>query len=261
MEVNDMLASTPYQPDRSLLAKLRRRLTQYRQAAPVEVETETPLLSITFDDCPETAVSIGAEILNRYNVRGGFYISTALLNTANHIGQMASEAQIRDLHKAGHEIGAHSHTHLDCAASGLSNIMQDVETNLAELKRICPDACIESFAFPYGETSYSAKQSLADNFSNLRGILPGINRGKTDRAHLRAYEIDRTEASLAKVMDALKSLQASPGWMVVFTHDVSETPSDFGMRPDQLTALIEAAQSRGIQIVTPGEATHILGLS
>ncbi len=58
-----MLAPKPYEPNRSLFAKIERRLTQYRKAAPATVITDRPILSITFDDCPTSAADTGARIL------------------------------------------------------------------------------------------------------------------------------------------------------------------------------------------------------
>ena len=256
-----MLADAPYQPKRSLFAKIKRRLTQYHYAAPVRIETNEPILSITFDDCPESAITLGARILDEYGVKGGFYIASDLIGKKSHMGRIAREDQIRELRETGHEIGSHTHTHLDCAANDTDVVVKDVEANLTELARICPDTSVASFAFPYGETSFSAKRKLSGRFLNLRGILPGINRGSVDRAQLRAFEIDQSESSFARAMSALSDLQANPGWMITFTHDVSDQPSEFGMTPEQLRTLINEARARGIRIETPTVAANILGLT
>ncbi|WP_037434922.1 polysaccharide deacetylase family protein, partial [Sinorhizobium fredii] len=42
------------------------------------LETEAPLVSFTFDDVPDSALHEGAAILERYDVRGTFYIAGGL---------------------------------------------------------------------------------------------------------------------------------------------------------------------------------------
>ena len=261
MGEHDMITAEPYQPSRSFYAKVKRRLTQYRQAAPVRIELDEPVLSITFDDCPASAVDLGMKILDRHGVKGGFYIATGLMGHETHMGPIAGEAKVRLLRDAGHEVGAHSHAHIDYAVTDPSDIEMDIQTNLDSLEQVCSGDEIESFAFPYGETSFEVKKQLSGRFSNLRGVLPGINRGRVDRAQLFAYELDGNAASLDRAIAALDDLKANPGWMLVFTHDVSDTPSAFGISPEQLDRLIVEAKSRGIRISPPALAARQAGVT
>lgn len=256
-----MPVAEPYQPSRSPVSKVVRRITQYRNAAPAWVQLERAVLSITFDDCPESAVTVGAELLDSFGVKGGFYIATALLDQTNHMGPMVTPDQIRDLVARGHEIGAHSHTHLDCFKECVECVSDDVDKNLQRLNEICAPQKIESFAYPYGETSFAAKKCLSDRFTNLRGILPGINRGKVDRAQLRAYEADGNPDKFLLMLSALEDLAADPGWMIMFTHDVSTEPSAFGMTPNQLTTLLLRARQLGIEVCPPAEAARKAGVA
>lgn len=255
-----MQDTNPYQPNRSLLAKIERRLTQYRKAAPAMIQTGHPVLSITFDDCPTSAAETGARILEEYGVRGGYYIATGLMGQSSHMGMVLSSDEVAQLCTDGHEIGAHSHSHLDCARARADQVAADIEKNIELLKEICHTYKIDSFAFPYGETRYDVKKSLAHDFLTLRGILPGINRGLVDRAQLRAFEIDHTPASFDRAYSALDSLYDAPGWMILFTHDVAETPSEHGMTPDQLRRILDRAQELNIEICTPTQAAKRVGL-
>ena len=256
-----MLAPKPYEPNRSLFAKIERRLTQYRKAAPAAVITDRPILSITFDDCPTSASETGALILEEYGVRGGYYIATGLMGRDSHMGLVSTPDHIARLHAAGHEIGAHSHSHLDCSQAKHDDVMADVERNIELLKEICHTFSVDSFAFPYGETRFDVKKHLADDFLTLRGILPGINRGMVDRAQLRAFEIDHTQHSFDRAYSALDSLQQTPGWMIIFTHDVADAPSQHGMTPDQLRRILDRAQELDIEICTPKVAAERVGFS
>ncbi|MDF1681791.1 polysaccharide deacetylase family protein [Ponticaulis sp.] len=256
-----MLAPKPYEPNRSLFAKIERRLTQYRKAAPATVITDRPILSITFDDCPTSAAETGARILEEYGVRGGYYIATGLMGRDSHMGLVSTPDQIAELFAAGHEIGAHSHSHLDCSQAKHDEVMADVERNIELLKEICHTFSVDSFAYPYGETRFDVKKHLAGDFLTLRGILPGINRGMVDRAQLRAFEIDHTQHSFDRAYSALHCLKQTSGWMIIFTHDVAESPSQHGMTPDQLRRILDRAEELDIEICTPKVAAERVGFS
>lgn len=249
-----------YVPSRSLYAKINRRMTQFRQAAPARLKLEKPILSITFDDCPQSAILKGAEVLNRHHVKGGFYIATGLIGRSSVMGRMASAAQIKELAEMGHEIGAHSHAHFDYARAEIERIEADIQTNIDRLREICALDHIDSFAFPYGETSFQTKKKLSTKFSTLRGLLPGINRGQVDRAQLRSYELDGCPQSAPNVLRQLDELAKSPGWMIVFSHDVSDQPSSLGTTPEILEQIISKAQALGIDILPPSEAAQKAGL-
>ncbi len=255
-----MIAADKYQPSRSFYAKINRRMTQMRQAAPTRIDLDRPILTITFDDCPQSAFHKGAGVLDKYGVKGGFYIATGLLGRASCMGPMASAAQVRELVNRGHEVGAHSHAHFDYACAEREQIEADIQTNVERLREICQLERIESFAFPYGETSYQAKKSLSNRFTTMRGLLPGINRGTVDRAQLRSFELDGLPDSVANVLSALDDLHRAPGWMIIFSHDVSEKPSQFGTTPQALEEIIQKAQSLDIDILPPALAARKAGL-
>lgn len=247
-----------YTPDTRLLAKVGRRLTQWRTAAPVDIHLSKPLLSITFDDAPKSATTLGARILDELNVRACFYVASDLTGRDSVMGRISDTSDYKAMFDAGHEIGAHTHSHMDCQISSGEDILADLEQNLAYLNEVTKGAEIESFAYPYGETSYAAKAMLASRFTNLRGILSGVNRGRCDRAQLRAQELKGCQYSFDKAISAIDDAAQSPGWLILFTHDVSETPSEFGVTPTQLVTLVERARRNGYDIVTPGEASKRL---
>ena len=250
-----------YVPDRSLFAKITRRLTQYRQAAPAMLNLDQPVLSLTFDDCPLSAIQEGTRVLDQHNVKGGFYIATGLLGDDSPMGEMAHAEDVKSLQSSGHEIGAHSHAHIDYARADLAEIERDIETNLEKLRQILGQYEVESFAFPYGETSFAAKQSLAGRFTNLRGLLPGINRGQVDRAQLRAYELDGRPNCVDAVLQGLEDMTSNPGWMIVFTHDVGDEPSPLGTTPEVLDRIITRAKDLNIRVEPPANAARIAGIA
>jgi peptidoglycan/xylan/chitin deacetylase (PgdA/CDA1 family) len=62
---------------------------------------------LTFDDGGSSCYSLIAPVLNRYDFKGYFFITTSLIGQK---GFLSSE-EIKFLHTEGHFIGTHSHTH------------------------------------------------------------------------------------------------------------------------------------------------------
>ena len=244
----------PYQPDRSLPAKIARRMTRWSVAHPVPATPEHTKICFTFDDFPNSAADTGAEILDEVGARGCFYACTGMVGTKNQTGELFDAHDLRRLAAAGHEIGAHTETHLDCARTGTAEVLADIDTNIARLAALGHTLPVTQFAWPYGETRASLKPKLTSRFMAARGVLPGANVQGSDLMQLSAYELDETESSIARAADAIEKAAASPALLFIFTHDVREKHSAWGTTPAHLRRLVRLARDTGAEIVTPSVA-------
>ncbi|MEO0465975.1 MAG: polysaccharide deacetylase family protein [Pseudomonadota bacterium] len=244
----------PYQPSRSLPAKLNRRLTQWRAADRLANNPGRPVVSFTFDDFPKSAADTGAEIIEQCGGRATYYACTGMAGTRTVCGDMFDERNIIELVKAGHEIGAHTATHLDCAQERIPRILNDIAHNLTQLSTMGVPGAVRQFAYPYGETSLPLKRSLRERFTAARGVLSGINGKGSDRMQLRAVEMTPDPESLKAVLNAIDVAAQQGLWLVVFTHDVSLRPSPFGVRPRHLARAARAARDAGAELLTMSEA-------
>lgn len=237
--------------DRSLKAKVRRRLVQWIPARPHHIALQRPIVSFTFDDFPQSAATIGAPILEEAGVRGTFYACAQLAGTDGQYGRHFNADDIARLHLAGHEIGCHTFDHLDCAQAAVTAIASSLARNGQACAGFGVTTPLQSFAFPYGEAGFSAKRALPAHFTSARGIFGGLNHGLTDFAQLRAQKL-YGEGSIERAMALIAEAKAKNGWAILFTHDVSETPSAFGTGPASLKALLAAAQ--GCDVLTVRDA-------
>lgn len=71
-----------------------------------EISGPAPVL-LTFDDGGASFHAPIADMLEEFGWRGHFFITTGRIGTAGFL----TEAQLRDLHRRGHVIGSHSHSH------------------------------------------------------------------------------------------------------------------------------------------------------
>ena len=240
-----------YTPSRSPPAKVQRRVVQWRKACQAEVAPDRPVITVTFDDFPKAALN-GADIVERHGGRAGFYACTSLAGQRSPVmGEMFDGATLAELRARGHEIGAHTHTHLDCARARLDRVERDIGENLVALSEMGHDETVSAFAFPYGETTYSAKRWVGDVFAAGRGILPGVNVGECDRSQLRAVELGASAMHRRRALAALKTAIDAKGWLFFFTHDVSKAPSNYGAPADLLEELAQRAVEAGAVLAAP----------
>lgn len=246
--------STAYEPARDLSARLRRRMTQWQAVAPLPAHPPQAMISFTFDDFPRSAADTGASILERFGARGCYYACTGFLDRTGPSGPYFTERDIAHLERAGHEIGAHTMSHLDCAKASTRHALADIAHNEDQLKAIGVSNPIRQFAYPYGETHTELKRELADRFDACRGVLSGVNRKGSDAMQLRAYELGDDEASVARASTLIEAAARQPAWLIFFTHGVTDNASPFDIKPHVLSTLVRRARDSGAALVTPSEA-------
>jgi peptidoglycan/xylan/chitin deacetylase (PgdA/CDA1 family) len=218
---------------------------------------ERPIVSFCFDDVPASALE-GACVLERYGVHGTFYATGGVSGGQFDGHTILSEADYRDLRQRGHEIGHHTFTHRTPVALG-RDYAKDLAQNDAYLNAIL-GAPVRNFAFPYGRSSRAAQKLVTRRFRSSRGVENGVNRRGSDLDLLRAVGIggDMTLATLTTWID---DAVAAPGWLIYFTHDVQERPSDYGTTPAILDGLVGAALAGGAEVLTVDAALDRLGVA
>src|SRR5262249_55413132 len=65
----------------SLLTGISRKTARHHRSKPFRMRNQTPLVSFTFDDVPDSAYLNGASILEECGIRGTFYIAAGTCGT------------------------------------------------------------------------------------------------------------------------------------------------------------------------------------
>jgi peptidoglycan/xylan/chitin deacetylase (PgdA/CDA1 family) len=213
-----------------------------------------PILTITFDDVPETALTEGARLLEAENVRGTFYVAGGQLGQQMDDWRVIDADGVAALHARGHEIGCHSFAHRRIDWTDYRFFVDDIARNRERLLGIAPGLHLENFAFPFGYTSFSRKPHLAKMFHSARTITPGCNSGLIDPHFLRATPLYSDRIDESCIERALDAAQAKSGWLIFFTHDVANRPSEYGCTPKLLEHTLRAAKARGVPSLNMAEA-------
>jgi len=244
--------------DRSLKGKLRRRIARLQARRTAPRGPGRPMVSISFDDAPVSAATTGAAILEARGLRGTYFISMGLAGQAGPMGDNADGDQVRALAEAGHEIGCHTFSHLDCGQAPAGLATGDVERNLQALAELgAPEP--SSFAYPYGEVSAPAKAALGARYGILRALHHGLVGRGSDLNQAPAVGIEGRDGE-ATARRWLKRALAERAWLILYTHDIRGEPSPFGCTPGALERLLDEAMAGGAQVVTVAEGRRRLGM-
>jgi peptidoglycan/xylan/chitin deacetylase (PgdA/CDA1 family) len=244
-----------YHADSSWRGKIRRRAVRLAARRPARPPAGR-MVSFVFDDVPASAAETGAAILERHGLRGSFYIAAALAGTEQAVGRMAEPEAILRLAKAGHEIGCHTYSHLDCGQATAGDAVEDVARN-AETLGAWGLPRPTTFAYPYGDIAPATKRALAGRFDLLRALHAGVIQAGSDLNQAPAVPVEGPDGETVGLR-WLKRAAERRAWVILCTHDVTETPSPWGCTPRTLERLVEAAQAAGFETVTVAEGARRL---
>ncbi len=250
-------ANWVYSPTETVLDKVRRKASRFVARRPQRLSFDRPVVSFAFDDAPVSAVTEGAAILEAAGARGTFYISAGLGGRESPMGPYAQAADAGRLAAAGHEIGCHTFSHLDCGRAASAAMTADVQRNLEALSTL--GLSPSTFAYPYGEISPRAKRTLGPRYRALRTVRPGMIAGEADLNGLPAVGIEGPQGE-ARARAWLDKAKAANGWVILFTHDVRPEPSPWGCTPGALDRLVRGAIADGFTVAPVDEALS-LGLA
>lgn len=251
-----------YIPASGLLGKAKRLSARLLARSDLRVDLDAPIVTFSFDDFPKSAAQYGATQLEARGWRGTYFAAAGFVGTSNHHGEMFDGDDLTRLAASGHEIACHTHSHLDASGVSDADFIADVRANETALRALGLNTPLQTFAFPFGEATPAVKRALGSQFSALRGVRPGINRGRCDRTLLRAVPLDGGAAGLEQALNAIRDIEANPGWLIFYGHDIQSSPSEWGCTPDFYDMVLQAVSDLGCEVKTFADAiAHIDGLN
>jgi peptidoglycan/xylan/chitin deacetylase (PgdA/CDA1 family) len=237
-----------YQPDRSLPAKIKRRLVPFQAQRLLPVKLKRPIVSFSFDDCPKSVIDNALKPIEAEGWQATVYIAMGLCGITNHLGLHMSADDVKAVHESGHEIGDHSFSHYDGSALPLDAFLADIDKNREAFDGLGLPAA-ETFAYPYGGTTPALKKALESRFIGARGINSRHHKTDVDLNQIGSNRLYKG-ASFDVLLTQISALKEAPAWMTIFTHDVRDNPSDFGCTPAQVKTVIKAVKDCGADVMT-----------
>lgn len=226
------------------------------------IRMDRPIISITFDDAPRTAMTNGVPILNRFDIKATFYVAMGL-SASSAEGDRKDEAEektfltstdILELRRCGHDIGCHTYSHYILDRGTADSMALDAQRNVRKLCALLDASSIDHFSYPFGQVNFIAKKVLAENYRTMRSSRPGINQGSTDMYLLRAISIYDSTFNKEKIRQVIQKAERSGGWLIFYTHGVTDNPDAHSCTPEQLECLIKQCKLSSAEILTVSEA-------
>jgi len=160
---------------------------------------EKPIM-ITFDDGRKEQYTIGAEIMEKYDFRGVFFIMTVSLGKKHYM----SRDDVKALSDKGHIIGCHTWDHHKVTSYKNEDWTLQISKPKKQLEDITQKP-VTSFAYPYGVWNYTAADSLKSKGFTTAFIF----YGKQD-ATRPLYTLERINSPNTSKMEAfLKKIENS----------------------------------------------------
>ncbi len=176
-----------------------------------EEELTHPSVVITFDDGYEDNFLYAHPALRRQGFTGCFFVPSGFVEAVDRAPEDRSMtwAQLHELLRAGHEIGAHSVTHRKLT-------MLDAAAMQAEV-RLCKEAlerglgrAVELFCYPAGAYNAAVRRAVAESgYRAACTVAPGANRTGADPFTLRRTEISAFDS----LWDLEKKLAGAYDWL------------------------------------------------
>ncbi|MFO0388906.1 MAG: polysaccharide deacetylase family protein [Alphaproteobacteria bacterium] len=197
-------------------------------------------LSICFDDFPQSAAEHGAAILEDAGLRGTFYTCFDLLGTDNY----AKTEDVLRLHKRGHEIACHTYDHINPSFNDLATVKASCAKNVAAAHEL--KIQLDNFCYPQSGITPEAKRMASHMYGSSRSGFWGINTETFDAHCLKSLPL--YQGHIQQINTYIDRLTKEKGWLVLYTHDVSEHPTEHGISPDALSHVITTCMQQNIVI-------------
>ena len=228
---------------------------------PLAINRQVPLISFTFDDFPRSALLTGGAILNRYGLRGTYYASFGLMGKQAPTGTMFLPEDLKMLFEQGHELGCHTFGHHDSWKTETRVFEDSVTENRRALNKFYPEASFRTFSYPISPPRARTKRRVARHFVCCRGGGQTFNSGTTDLNYLSAYFLEQSGGNSEAVKSLIDQNRRAQGWLILATHDVSESPTPWGCTPDFFNDIVKTAVNSGARILPVVEAWEALRTS
>jgi peptidoglycan/xylan/chitin deacetylase (PgdA/CDA1 family) len=190
----------------------------------------------------------------RRGMRGTYYTAGGFCGRTVEDTVFYDADDLRQLSAAGHEIACHGFGHQPTPTLTTEELTADADRNREFLRPFLKGEAPVSYAFPYGRVSPRTKRFYAPRFASVRGVHPGINAGRVDLAQLNTISLETRCWDEGAIEAAIQRALHDHGWLILYTHDVTETPSPYGSTPAMLDWALGRVAAARIEVLPVRDA-------
>jgi peptidoglycan/xylan/chitin deacetylase (PgdA/CDA1 family) len=171
------------------------------------------------------------------------------------VGEICGPADLESVVGAGHEVACHTFDHVLCSGLRSAALVGNCQRNRQRIAEELNGYGLRNFSFPEGVVTLGAKSTLSAVYVTCRTIEPGINRDPVDFAFLRANRI-YSRFGIGHLREMIRKNAEQQGWLILYTHDVIESPSPYGCTPKEFGEVLDCAVASHADILSIAEATE-----
>ena len=211
------------------------------------------LVTITIDDGWRSTYINAFPILDAAGLKTTNYIITGRFNATGYIGPQ----EVLSLQARGHEIGAHSRSHLDLAPMTQVQLQSEVAGSRTDLLNIGVQS-VTTFAYPFGIYTPGIVQVVREaGFASARATDGGLNMPTGDRFTLKRQSVGGA-VTLAHVQSWVDSAVENRAWLILLVHHVDTTIGDFSITPQLFQEIVTYLVNKQVRVVTMAQGLQMV---
>ena len=202
-----------------------------------------PTVLFTFDDMWDTCRTVALPILSAVGMTATAYASPGLLGSG---GIKMTTAQLQTLYAAGWDITCNSWLDTDLTIVPLAEAVADVLAIRSYLVANGMPRAANHGTWPYGNfTEELVNALLAEGMISFRGAKSAhsfhtrFGIGRSHQVNLPARGLNITSGTLAQAKADVDKAVLRGETLIVYAHDLRETPSAVGWTPADFQALVD----------------------
>lgn len=213
------------------------------------------LISFSFDDIPDSAITNGARILHKYGYNATYYISLNLKANNDSSKTYFDHSRLQQIVSCGHELACHTADHIRFYNSNRKEIIHNLKKNQRKLNELIPGYKFENFSYPAGEQTFRSKLVLKKEYRSARGVSAGMHIKSVDMYNLFANEL-AGYITLKEVFALIDEAIKNKAWLIFYTHEVEDNPSDVGCTPEFFERVVKYCYEKKLEVCTIKEAIN-----
>ncbi len=192
-------------------------LTEY-----VPKQFNRALVSVTFDDGWTNQYTNALPLLQKYGLKGTFYIISGELTDQP---DYMSQQQVKDLYSKGMEIGSHTVTHPDLTTLSKAQVTNQMAKSQSTLQNLI-GVPVTDFAYPFGAYNATTINIGKQYYQSQRTVDDGLNtKDNFDVTRLKIHEVD-SNISQQQVAAWINEAAHDKAWLILVYHEIANTPTD-----------------------------------
>lgn len=239
-------------------SRYQRSTAKFLSRRLVAINTQTPIISFTFDDFPRSALSTGGVILRRYGVTGTYYASLGLMGKQAPTGTMFLQEDLNVVLEQGHELGCHTYGHCHAWDTQPELFENSIIENRLALRNLAPLASFKTLSYPISVPRARTKRRIAKHFVCARGGGQTFNAGTADLNYLSAFFMEQSRDNPDVLKNLIDENRRARGWLIFATHDISKDVTPWGCSPDFFEDIVHYAMNSGARVLPVVQAWELL---